>query len=1177
MSTSLHAKVLRTLLYGLRPKITIITIFYLIFLFLYSFTVSAQSTVPIFPGAEGYGQYTKGGRGGAIIKVTNLNSSGPGSLRSALLSSGPRTVVFEVSGTIDIAGAITIRDPYLTIAGQTAPSPGILIRGGSITIKTHDVLIQHIRVRAGNTGDDCLKMSTAGSGEVYNVYLDHLSLSWAKDEVLSIYQRDARVYDISVSHCFITEGLAKNNSYTGAKGFLVGKDPNKSVSEIIGDVSVTSSLFAHNNQRNPYMKNGTRGILCNNVMYSYRHSAVEIGDDKGEFQVAAVNNVFRTRVPANKPPISLRTPGSGGKLFMSNNMYDGNMPAQNQLISASFTLQTTSPVNMSSVDVIPTSQTLDYVLDNSGARPADRDAVDVRIINEVKTRTGDWMDQTEVNSYYPNLAVNNKTFSVANANGDDDGDGYTNLEERLYALKLEVEGKSSGEEPQPNNAPTISDIANQKVEQDTSTGAINFTIGDDQTAVNALTLSGASSNSSLVNNSGIVFSGSGANRSVTVTPVAGQFGIATITLTVSDGEKTGSTSFDLTVEEVTPVNTAPTISSIADQKINQDTQLGPVSFTIGDQETNANQLVVSANSSNQVLVSNSSISLAGTGSQRTIAIDPEAGQFGITTIELTVSDGEMTTITSFDLTVVEKDEEPVNTAPTIANMADQSIEQDSQLGPINFTIGDQETNASQLTVTGSSNNQSLVSNANITFGGSGSQRTLTVVPQTGQYGAATIQVIVSDGELSTTESFVLNVTEKGEEPVNTAPSISAIDDQEVMQDNEFGPLGFSIADQETDATQLTVSASSSDQSIVKNNEISVSGTGAQKTITIQPEKGKYGDVSITIVVSDGELDSKEEFVLTVLEKIEEPINTAPTISAVGDQETDQDVDLGPIAFSVGDEESAAENLTVSATSSNAAVVSNQNLDISGNGANKTIYISPNPGAYGSTDITIAVSDGELTTTTVFNVKVNEVVSGGDPGIAPIIGNISNQFAPANTVVGPISFFVDDDYTPVQDLKVTGYSNNNSLVNTSQIKFSGSGNERQLTITPTPDKSGRAVITIEVSDGNQKASTSFFLTVKRRGKGKSQQSTSVVSNFPNPFSSKTTISYMVEEESNVSLQVYDMRGHLLRNLVRERQPAGEHSSEWNRLTDKGELVQDGMYIYKLRIGATVIMNRMIIRH
>ncbi len=1177
MSTSLHAKVITTLFYGLRPKITIITIFYLIFLFLYSFTVSAQSSKTVFPGAEGYGQYTKGGRGGAIIKVTNLNSSGPGSLRNALLSSGPRTVVFEVSGTINIGGAITIRDPFLTIAGQTAPSPGILVRGGSITIKTHDVLIQHLRIRAGNTGDDCLKMSTAGSGEVYNVYLDHLSLSWAKDEVLSIYQRDARVYDISVSHCFITEGLAKNNSYTGAKGFLIGKDPNKSVSEVIGDVSVTSSLFAHNNQRNPYMKNGTRGILCNNVMYSYRHSAVEIGDDDGEFMVSAVNNVFRTRVPANKPPISLRTPGSGGKLYMSNNMYDGNMPSQNQLINTSFALQSNSPVNLSSVDVIPTSQTMDYVLTNSGARPVDRDAVDVRIINEVKTRTGDWMDQTEVDSYYPNLAVNNKSFSIANANGDDDGDGYTNLEEKLHELKLQVEGKSAGEEPEPNNAPTISAIADQKINQDASTDAIAFTVADDQTALNALTITGSSSNASLVGSNGIAFSGTGASRTVKVTPTAGQFGVATITVTVSDGEKDAAESFTLTVVEDVPANTAPSIASIGNYEIEQDTQLGPISFNISDQETNASQLTLLGSSDNQSLIGNASISFAGSGAQRTVTIVPAAGQIGVAKISITVSDSDLSSTETFEVNVVEKDVDPVNTAPSISSIADQEVEQDNDFGPLGFTVSDQETSASQLSVTATSDNQSIIKDSKISIAGTGSQRSISIQPESNKYGKVTISLVVSDGELDSEETFVLNVTEKDVDPVNTAPSISSIADQEVEQDNDFGPIGFTVSDQETSASQLLVTATSDDQSIINNNKISIAGTGSQRSISIQPESNKYGKVTISLVVSDGELDSEETFVLNVLEKDEEPTNTAPTISAIADQVTDQDETMSPIAFTIGDAESSASSLTVSAGSSNQGVISNQNLSLSGSGANRSITISPNNGAYGTSDITITVNDGELSTSTTFSVKVEEAVVGGDPGIAPVIGNIANQFAAANSTIGPVSFFVDDDYTPVSSLTLSGYSSNNGLVNTSQIKFGGSGNERNFTITPTGNKSGRAVITITVSDGNKTASTSFYLTVKRKGKGKAQSAASVASNSPNPFSNKTTISYTVEQENNVALQVFDMRGHLLRTLVRGRQSSGEHQAEWDRMTDRGELVQDGMYIYRLRIGSSVIMNRMIIRH
>lgn len=967
MSTPLQWKILRILLHGFRPKITLISIIYFILLFLYTFTVSGQSNVPVFPDADGYGRYTKGGRGGSIIKVTNLNSSGPGSFRDALLASGPRTVVFEVSGTINIGGSITVREAYLTIAGQTAPSPGILIRGGAITFKTHDVLIQHISVRAGNTGDDCIKMSTAGAAsDVYNVYIDHVSMSWAKDEVLSIFQRDALVYDISVSHCFITEGLAKNNSYTGAKGFLVGKDPNNSVSEEIGDFSVSRTLFAHNNQRNPYMKNGSKGILVNNVIYGYRHSAIDIGSDDGSFKVATVNNVFKTRVTPLRPPVGLRTPYNGD-LYVSGNMLDDAMPAQTELISTSFALMSSSPMNMSVVTVLPTEQTMDYVLANAGARPADRDPVDIRIVNEVQNRTGDWMDQTEVDGYYPNLAVNNKTFAINNPGGDDDGDGYTNLEEKLYQLKLEVEGKSVGEDP--DNAPTISAIADQSTPQDTPTNPINFTIGDDKTSATALTVSGASSDQTLVNNSDITLSGNGANRSVTIKPASGKFGSVDITLTVSDGSNNASETFALVIEE-----------------------------------------------------------------------------------------------------------------------ADQ-------------------------------------------------------VP-----------------------------------PVNTAPGIASISDQQIDQDNQFGPMTFTISDQETSASQLTVSATSGNQNVAQNNKITLSGSGSQRSIIITPEADQYGETNISITVSDGELNKVEQFKLTVNEKVDpEPGNTAPTITQINDQTTDQDVSVGPISFTVDDAESDASELSVTASSSDQNVISDQNLLLSASGGIYIITIMPNTGAYGSSIIALTVSDGEYETTTSFSVQVYEKDTGGDPDNAPTISSIPNQFGASNTTIGPIAFTIDDDYTSANDLTLAGYSSNNGFVSSGEMTFGGSGNNRTLTITPKYNKSGRAQIEVVVSDGTNTASQSFYLTVKRKSGTSSKQTGTTASNFPNPFSNTTTISYTLEEESNVSLKVYDMRGHHIKSLVHERESAGDHSVEWDRKTDRGELVQDGMYIYKLRVSDQVIMNRMIIGH
>src|SRR3989338_2220451 len=139
--------------------------------------------IPVFPGCEGYGCETKGGRGGQVIKVTNLNDAGPGSLRAALEASGPRIIVFETSGTITLTSRIIVVNPYFTVAGQTAQSPGITLKNFGIAPRTHDGLIQHIRVRVGDQGpnndgdmDAIGDIWNADRSQVYNLVFDHVSL-----------------------------------------------------------------------------------------------------------------------------------------------------------------------------------------------------------------------------------------------------------------------------------------------------------------------------------------------------------------------------------------------------------------------------------------------------------------------------------------------------------------------------------------------------------------------------------------------------------------------------------------------------------------------------------------------------------------------------------------------------------------------------------------------------------------------------------------------------------------------------------------------------------------------------------------------------------------------------------------------------------------------------------------
>ena len=201
-----------------------------------------------FPTAEGYGKYSKGGRGGIVCEVTNLNDSGEGSLRAAIEASEPRTVVFRVSGTIILESPITISHPFITIAGQTAPGDGICIRRHPLNIGADNVIIRYLRVRLGDeSGNDYDAIS---SRYCKHIILDHISASWSVDECMSIYHCDS----ITVQWCIISESVSHSNHVKGSHGF----------GGIWGSNYGTShhNLLAHHSSRNPRMTSG-----CGNTDY----------------------------------------------------------------------------------------------------------------------------------------------------------------------------------------------------------------------------------------------------------------------------------------------------------------------------------------------------------------------------------------------------------------------------------------------------------------------------------------------------------------------------------------------------------------------------------------------------------------------------------------------------------------------------------------------------------------------------------------------------------------------------------------------------------------------------------------------------------------------------------------------------------------------------------------------
>ncbi len=500
-----------------------------------------------------------------------------------------------------------------------------------------------------------------------------------------------------------------------------------------------------------------------------------------------------------------------------------------------------------------------------------------------------------------------------------------------------------------SSPPTISDIVNQTINANSSTGALAFTVGDLDTSPFSLTVSGASSNTVLVPNANIVFGGSGANRTVTVTPASNQSGTATITVTVSDGGTPVNDSFLLTV------NAFPTISNITNQNTDEDTALGPLDFTIGDAETAPASLTLTGSSSNQALVPNANIVFGGSGADRTLTITPAANLFGSATITVTVSDGLASTTDTFLLNVI-----AVNDLPTITPLSNQTIDEDTATAALAVTVGDVETPAGNLQLSGSSNNQTVVPNSNIVFGGSGANRTVTVVPASNQSGVAIITVSVSDGIDSADSIFVLTVN-----AVNDAPTISNITAQSMNEDTTSPPIPFTISDVESAAANLIVTASSSNTTLVPNGNIVLGGAGEDRNLTITPAADQWGTATITINVSDGTTTNAESFVLTV-----NNVNDPVFLDVIPDQTTTEDVPLSSVPIPVVDVDNDG-TATLSAVSSNPTLIPNANVVFGELGGNWFMSLNPRAGEFGVAQITVTVSDGTSEASNTFTLTVIE--------------------------------------------------------------------------------------------------------------------------------------------------------------------------------------------------------------
>ena len=405
-------------------------------------TAAENAAALAFPGAQGWAAHTQGGRGGKLIRVTTLDLEGPGSISEALATKGPRTVVFEVGGVIDL-GVKTLRitEPFLTIAGQTAPAPGITFIRGGIDIATNDVIVRHIRVRPGDAGQpkrSGVDFDAISTVRARNIIVDHCSLTWGTDEGLSASGtrfveggknvqdfRNGTSRQITFSNNLIAEGLAYASHGKGehSKGTLVH--------DHVQDILIVGNLYAHNYERNPLFKGGVAGQVLNNLIYNpgarathYNLIAEEwLGHDYENGSMILRGNVLRAGHDTKELAFFM-IGGSGDiDLYLGDNLIVDVIGKPTIPEIGSYT---TSPVKVNrlktppalpfGVSLLPSAQVQDSVILKAGATPWNRDPIDRRIVADVVEGRGEIIDSQDEVGGYPKYAGTRKPFVEAEWN-----------------------------------------------------------------------------------------------------------------------------------------------------------------------------------------------------------------------------------------------------------------------------------------------------------------------------------------------------------------------------------------------------------------------------------------------------------------------------------------------------------------------------------------------------------------------------------------------------------------------------------------------------------------------------------------------------------------------------------------------------------------------------------------
>jgi pectate lyase len=453
----------------------LITLSILIFNFVFCLKANSfpakLADIPAFPGAEGFGSYTRHGRGGIIYKVINLNDQGLGSLRYGLENvNQARIIVFEVGGEIKLIKPLVIKNPFVMIAGQTAPSDGIMITGKHLIVSTHDVVIRYLRIRPdgyvrGKKDEiDGIEIwpgwpnNPYHADKIQNIIIDHCSVSWASDENISI---NGNVSDVTLQWNIISEGLH----------IIPGTGRGIILSPLADKIAIHHNLIAHNSQRNPLSRGASSFDMRNNIIYNWKFAATQFENGwvpyaLNKTRANIISNYYIKGKNSGKTDIrfSSKLP-LGSLVHLSDNMVKSEEVKSNQWMltttydnpqhQAPAIYKSMEPQVKVAITTHPVDKVFNTVIDQVGATLPKRDSVDSRIIEETKNSRGSvpFFDIKEKGGYpiFKDSRLKNDSdndgmpdkweksklldpHNPADASKDLDKNGYTNIEEYLNSL-----------------------------------------------------------------------------------------------------------------------------------------------------------------------------------------------------------------------------------------------------------------------------------------------------------------------------------------------------------------------------------------------------------------------------------------------------------------------------------------------------------------------------------------------------------------------------------------------------------------------------------------------------------------------------------------------------------------------------------------------------------------------